>query len=146
MDDAGNLYGTTSGGGGTSCGCGTVFKLAPDGIETILHSFAGGSDGAYPAAGVIPDKAGNLYGTTIEGGNGGVHCSIGCGTVFKFAPHGEETVLRAFRRKLGAYPVGGLIADKSGYIYGTTQDGGDGIACTSGGHHIGCGTIFRLKK
>src|ERR1700688_4666447 len=57
-DRAGNLYGTTYEGGGTACnnsGCGIVFRIAPDGTETVLHSFAGGDDGAWPTAGLIED-------------------------------------------------------------------------------------------
>src|ERR1700722_13448707 len=62
LDKAGNLYGTTYSGGGGSCHCGTVFKLAPNGTETVLYAFTGtNGDGGYPAAGLILDKAGNLY-------------------------------------------------------------------------------------
>ena len=70
MDAAGNLYGTTYGGGAPNQG--TVFKLAPDGTETILYSFQGGSDAAYPVAGLIIDKKGNLFGTTYGGGDAGL--------------------------------------------------------------------------
>ena len=73
LDSSGNLYGTTFGGGAfpTRCnshgyGCGTAFKLDATGIETVLHSFAG--SGANPAAGLIRDAVGNLYGTTFAGG------------------------------------------------------------------------------
>ena len=72
---AGNLYGTTEQGG--AYGFGVVFKLTPGGAETVLYSFTGGSDGADPAASLIRDKAGNLYGTTEEGG------ASGDGVVFK---------------------------------------------------------------
>src|ERR1700720_4473554 len=70
-DAAGNLYGTTYLGGGTGCGgsgCGVIFKLARDGTETVLHSFTGGTDGSMPAASLIEDKSGNLYGTASAGG------------------------------------------------------------------------------
>jgi uncharacterized repeat protein (TIGR03803 family) len=70
-------------GGGSGCGgygCGTVFKLAPDGTETVIHSFKGGSDGAAPQEGLMTDGAGNLYGTTVNGGSKA--CSGGCGTVY----------------------------------------------------------------
>ena len=84
-DSAGNLYGTTAyGGGGTACsgGCGTVFKLDTTGHETLLHSFAGGADGALPEADLVQDSAGNLYGTTYNGG--GTGCGgAGCGVVFE---------------------------------------------------------------
>ena len=73
MDSAGNLYGTTSGGGE-----GILFKLAADGTETILHAFGStATDGRYPVAGLIMDGAGNMYGTTQEGG------ANGDGTVFE---------------------------------------------------------------
>ncbi|MGC9948415.1 MAG: choice-of-anchor tandem repeat GloVer-containing protein [Bryobacteraceae bacterium] len=69
-DAAGNLYGTTTGGGEKGCfiSCGVVYKLDPSGNETVLHSFTGGVDGSYPYAGVMLDAAGNLYGTTVFGG------------------------------------------------------------------------------
>ncbi len=69
-DKAGNLYGTTTAGGNAGCqgfGCGVVFKLAPDGTETVLYTFTGGSDGSEPVAGLVADKAGNLYGTASQG-------------------------------------------------------------------------------
>ncbi len=98
-DEAGNLYGTTQYGGGTDCfgglGCGTVYKLDPTGKETVLYRFTGtGGDGSGSLAGVIRDKAGNLYGTT---GYGGLNsCPDGCGTVYKLDPTGKETVLYSF--------------------------------------------------
>ncbi len=142
MDEAGNLYGTTRYGGSAGCegsGCGTVFKLAPDGTETVLYAFAGENDGTFPNSGVIEDKAGNLYGTTDEGGNTG--CGYGCGTVFKLAPSGTETVLYAFTGGSdGATPSAGLIEDSTGNLYGTTYQGGNN-SCTDG---FGCGTVFKI--
>jgi len=83
LDKNGNLYGTTEYGG--SFDLGTVFELTPTGMETVLHSFANdGTDGIYPLAGVAIDTAGNLYGTTVEGGGG--NCEGGCGVVFKIVP------------------------------------------------------------
>ena len=81
-DMAGNLYGTTWGGG--TGGRGTVFQLTPSGTLTVLHSFTGGSDGAWPAAGLFADAAGNLYGTTSSGG-ATASCPGGCGTVYQLA-------------------------------------------------------------
>jgi uncharacterized repeat protein (TIGR03803 family) len=84
-DSAGNLYGTTAyGGSGTACqlGCGIVFKLDKTRHETVLHTFTGGTDGALPEADLIQDAAGNLYGTTYDGGGNGCG-GAGCGTVFK---------------------------------------------------------------
>jgi uncharacterized repeat protein (TIGR03803 family) len=136
-DAAGNLYGTT-GLGGAGCngnGCGTVFTLAPDGTETVLHVFTGGSDGADPSGGLLRDKSGNLFGSTAEGGS--TRCrGYGCGTVFQIAPDGTETVLHAFRGKDGSDPNGDLIEDGSGNLYGTTYEGGS----------FRRGTVFRLGK
>ena len=147
IDNAGNLYGTTYTGGGTGCngmiGCGTVFKISPDGAETILYAFHGGSDGAYPVSTLIEDTAGNLYGTTPNGGDVGCSGGNGCGTVFKVAPDGTETVLYAFKGGSdGMIPYAGLIGDASGNLYGTTSRGGtaEGGSCLE----YGCGTIFKV--
>jgi len=115
LDAGGNLYGTTEEGGEFESG--TVFELAPGGSETVLHSFAGQSDGAFPYAGLIMDKAGNLYGTTSSGGVNNV------GTVFKLAGKNKETVLHAFGGSDGARPVSAVM-EKAGYLYGTTKLGG----------------------
>lgn len=128
-DTSGNLYGTTSEGGGSACnglGCGTVFKLAPDGTETVLYSFQGGTDGANPVDDLIWDASGNLYGTTVNGGSiKSCNFHVGCGTVFKLTPNGTETVLFAFKRETdGENPQGGVTADNSGNLYGTTLNGG----------------------
>ena len=80
-DAKGNLYGTTYFGGVS--GAGTVFRLSKTGKQKVLHSFSGGKDGGYPVAGVIIDAAGNLYGTTLQGGD------FGAGTVFKVNPSGH---------------------------------------------------------
>ncbi|MGD0192053.1 MAG: choice-of-anchor tandem repeat GloVer-containing protein [Rhizomicrobium sp.] len=125
VDKAGNLYGTTLEGGTGVCaggGCGTVFKLAPDGTKTTLYSFAGGSDGSAPH-GMVVDDAGNLYGVTTVGGGTGCYNNAGCGTVFEVAAGGSETVLHAFKGgNDGENPSGGLIIDKKGTLYGTTGD------------------------
>ena len=134
MDKKGNIYGTTQRGGVNNV-WGVVFKLAPSGKFKVLHSFAAGADGAEPEAGVIRDRAGNLYGTTFEGG------AAGGGTVFKLAPDGTESVLHAFAGSGdGLNPVGGLAADTSGNLYGTTEYGGLDNYC--GGN--GCGTVFGI--
>ena len=144
MDASGNLYGTTSyGGGSTACavGCGTVFELTPPVApattwsETQLYAFTGSSDGAQPQGGVVMDASGNLYGTTAVGGDtslcGGAQGpgSTGCGVVFKVTPSSKtETALYAFTYNGGpgdgAVPFAGLIIDTSGNLFGTTSGGG----------------------
>jgi uncharacterized repeat protein (TIGR03803 family) len=83
-DASGNLYGTTYRGGAN--GMGTVFKLDAAGNETLLHSFTGGADGAYPYAGLTMDGSGSVYGTTLAGGLPGCVFEQGCGVVFKITP------------------------------------------------------------
>jgi uncharacterized repeat protein (TIGR03803 family) len=83
-DANGNLYGTTVFGG--THGDGTVFKVTKTGVETVLYSFTGGADGNEPDAGVVFDKQGNLFGTTVNGGIANSHCLDGCGVVFKIVP------------------------------------------------------------
>src|SRR3984893_12265406 len=127
-DSSGNLYGTAFTGGASGHG-GVVFKLSPDGTETVLYSFCSSrrcSDGAFPAAGLIADSSGNLYGTTYWGGASGSGCAggLGCGVVFKLSPSGTETVLHSFAGSDGANPSAGLISDSSGNLYGTTYWGG----------------------
>jgi len=92
-DPAGNLYGTTAGGG--DGGQGTVFQLDSSGTLAVLYSFTGGDDGAVPVAGLIADMEGNLYGTTNRGGAGGCGAP-GCGTVFQLTPSGTLKVLHSF--------------------------------------------------
>jgi uncharacterized repeat protein (TIGR03803 family) len=136
-DGNGGFYGTAQGGGADRLG--VVFDLSSDGAETVLHTFAGGSDGDGPESALIADKSGNLYGTTKQGG--GACSGFGCGTVYEITPAGTETVLYAFTGGTdGSNPVAGLIRDKSGNLYGTTEFGGDASGC--GG--TGCGTVFKL--
>ncbi len=147
FDAAGNLYGTTVGGG--TNGGGTVFELMPGPSaiggwrEKVLYNFGNGSnsDGFWPSAGLIFDASGNLYGTTTNGGS--FQCfSYGyqCGTVFELTPTAgggwTETVLHVFNNNGpdGATPNAGLIFDAAGDLYGTTSVGG-----TYGG-----GTVFEL--
>jgi uncharacterized repeat protein (TIGR03803 family) len=137
-DNSGNLYGTTQLGGG-ACKCGTVYELAPDGTETILHAFAEGQDGGYPVARLYRDKQGNLFGTTYEGGGSSNCGQYGCGTVFEISAGGTESILHTFVGSDGALPNGGLIADKNNNLYSTTFEGGGSSACTGG-----CGTVYEL--
>jgi uncharacterized repeat protein (TIGR03803 family) len=129
FDAAGNLYGTTYQGGSNNLG--TVFELLPNGsggwTEKKLHNFGTGTDGTYPYAGLTLDNSGNLYGTTFMGGS-----SVredGCGTVFEVSPNGSggwtEKKLHIFRDYPdGCYPVGGVIFDSTGNLYGTSDSGG----------------------
>ncbi len=140
-DQAGNLYGTSINGGVSNQGF--VFKLLPSAAagsawtEKVLYSFAGGSDGAWPQAGLLADSVGNLYGTTTYGG------ASNYGTVFKLSPPAvaggawTETVLYSFAYdgKDGFYPGAGLIADSAGNLYGTTGNGGASAS----------GTVFKLS-
>jgi len=123
-DKSGNLFGTTTRGGGTGCGgtgCGTVFERSAGGTYRLRHAF-NGADGSIPLAGVIADNAGNLYGTTETGG------ANGQGTIFKLAPSGILTTLYSFCSVTGctdgANPNAGLIGDANGNLYGTTGFGG----------------------
>jgi uncharacterized repeat protein (TIGR03803 family) len=124
----GNLYGTSVGGG--IHGSGTVFKITPSGLETIVYSFTGGTDGGTPQAALIKGVDGNFYGTTSVGG------TTGQGTVFKLTPAGVETVLHSFAGGTtdGSHPYAALIQGGDGNFYGTTSSGG-----TSGQ-----GTVFKL--
>lgn len=118
-DKAGNLYGATVYGGAS--GNGVVFKLTPGGVETVLHSFAGPpADGTGPAAALVRDTTGNLYGTTYYGG------ASGDGIVFKVTASGVETVLHSFTGTPGdgSNPAGGLIRDTAGDLFGSTSFGG----------------------
>ena len=148
-----HTYGTTEAGGDLGCvsvnpsqkGYGTVFKLSPEGKETILHSFTGSpTDGATPLAGLTADSAGNLYGTTYVGGAGCTDGVVGgCGTVFKITPAGVETVLYSFTGgadgSIPDYVV--LLIDSAGTLYGTTSTGGD-LSCTDS--RQGCGVVFKI--
>jgi hypothetical protein len=144
FDTAGNLYGTTPGGGHLGCGdiwpgCGVVFKLTPNAngswTESVLYKFCSltsCADGAAPFAGLIFDGAGNLYGTTVAGGfNNG-------GTAFKLKPHtdGSWTESLLYRENNGLIPEAGLIFDAAGNLYGTT---------TQGGINGYDGVVFKLK-
>ena len=123
LGGSGSLFGTTSNGGAFLSG--TVFKLTANGKEEVLYSFTGGSDGESPQAGLIRDRAGNLYGATFAGGDAAGCGGLGCGTVFKLDKDGVLTVLHTFTDLPdGARPFAGLIQDKLGNLYGTTLEGG----------------------
>jgi len=154
LDAAGNLYGTTSGGGSNIgiCqyyGCGTVFELSPNSsggwTETVLYAFGGGTDGQNPEGDLIFDKNGALYGSTVVGGNS--NTCTDCGTVFRLTPPSRqggtwtEQVLYRFNNFSGGFwPEAGVVSDKAGALYGTTNEGGQGSNYCSDG----CGVVFKL--
>jgi len=133
-DGAGKFYGTTVAGG--AYGYGTVFQLRPTKTgwsEQIIHSFNNnGKDGQYPYGSLIIDPDGNLYGTTKEGGsNYCIYMGASCGTVFELSTKtGAEKILHDFQQDDnidGYYPLGSLIFDSAGNLYGTTSTGGSGF-------------------
>jgi len=135
FDRAGNLYGTTYS-GGTDPGCGVVYELIRSGSiwsEKVIHDFTwSGDDGCEPVAGVIFDQAGNLYGVTAGGGVNDL------GVVFQLTPSGNlwnYTALHSFNEDGGILPMGGLIFDQQGNLYGTTSIDNVG----------GAGTVFELS-
>ena len=144
----GSLFGETSNGGiGSGVGFGTVIQFTPPAVdggawtETVIYSFLGGVDGLTPAGGLVADKAGNLYGTTAQGGTVG---SCNCGTVFKLKPPATpggiwtKRILHTFTRMNGdgGYTFGaGVVVDSKGIVYGTTGNGGT----------YDSGTVFRIQ-
>jgi uncharacterized repeat protein (TIGR03803 family) len=140
QDSQGNLYGTTEDGGMFLSG--TLYRLSKSGKLTVLHSFTGGSDGAMPMAEPILDASGNLYGTTEFGGDTNGNCvglQAGCGVVYKLGAKRKLTVLHSFTNinNDGAYPLGALLLDASGILYGTTSGGG-------GPNNFG--TVFKIGR
>jgi hypothetical protein len=151
FDQAGNIYGSTGTGGTGPCGhgaysgCGTIFKLTPNGhgswSKSTLYSFQGApNDGEGPGTGLVLDQAGNVYGTTA---GGGLQCPYDepCGVVFRLTPSGsqwQETILYFFTGGSDGYlPGSGLISDGHGNLFGAAAAGGQGI---DGGN----GTVFEL--
>ena len=144
-DGKGNFYGTTFSGGstyGSNCsvwgGCGTIFKITSTGKRVTLFDFGlTPNDGQNPYAGVIADRAGNLYGTTVYGG------SSGNGIVYRLDTKGHETILHDFSGATdGKYPDAGLVMDSAGNLYGAAQQGGDTTDCQG----FGCGTIYKIAS
>jgi uncharacterized repeat protein (TIGR03803 family) len=136
QDSEGNLYGTSQP-FPTPVGYGTIFELDTAGTFTVLHTFTGGAGGADPFAGLIRDSAGNLYGTTYQGGGGGTTCQTfdgGCGIAFEFSHAGKFSVLHSFTGGAdGGWLIAPLALDSKGNLYGTANIGG-----------IGDGTVFKI--
>jgi uncharacterized repeat protein (TIGR03803 family) len=124
----GNFYGTTEY-GGEAGGRGTVFRMTPTGVVTVLHSFVCASEGCGPQAPLIQAADGNLYGTTSSGGS-----PVSAGSLFKISPDGTFAVLHAFNGADGAEPATALLQAADGNFYGTTAYGGAQLG----------GTIFRM--
>lgn len=144
LDAKGNLYGTSGTGGPCDDGgCGGVFEMTPnsDGRWTfqVLFDFPGPADGTYPTYGLVVDEAGNLYGTTSEGG------THNCGTIYELSPNGgswTHTVLYNFTCGAdGHFPQGALLRDAEGNLYGTVENGGVDECTVSG-----CGSVYKLSK
>lgn len=157
VDKEGNIYGTTPFGGASISplnqymGFGVLFKLSPDGTETVLHHFTGKTDGGYPM-GLTQDGRGNLIGFTAQGGptniagNGGntpgCFISGGCGVIFKYDTQGNFSILHSFSGGAGGAQPTGVPLLLNGSIYGATYGGGySAIEPCSGG----CGVVFRLS-
>lgn len=131
----GDVYGTTDGGGIQSpcLGCGTVFKVTPDGRETVLYRFLGGTaDGWEPTGNLAQDEEGNLYGVTTYGG------TYNQGTIYKVDPRGNETILYNFTGGFDGWAAQGLIRDCDGTLYGVAKFGG------SAPSYSGYGVAFKL--
>ncbi len=129
-DDSGNLYGSTfAGQSDMGSGYGVVYRLNTSGRATVLHNFTGGEDGANPYDGVILGPKGTLYGTAVGGG------TTNNGVVFEIDSHGNERVLYSFSGgNDGSGPLGGIIRDSAGNLYGTTTYGGAS----------GAGVVFKV--
>jgi len=141
QDEAGNLLGIADEGPG---GSGVVFKLSPQGQEELLFAFQGGLDrnARVPSGGIRMDKAGNIFGTTLFGGNG--RCQFGCGTVFRLDSTGTLHVLHNFSGGAdGREPSGPLVTDADGNLYGVAQAGG---AVCPESPRTGCGVVFELGR
>jgi uncharacterized repeat protein (TIGR03803 family) len=140
LDHAGNLYGTTYKGGAKNAGTVYMLSLGITGTWTskTLHSFGSGQDGAYSFGGVVFDAAGNIYGTTLYGGQ------FGAGTVFELVAQVrkgsyKEKILWSFNSTDGFAPTGILILDSAGNLYGTTDGGGNGYP-----FGYGYGVVFEV--
>lgn len=147
----GNFYGTAYDGGGNlrndcspggQSGCGTIFKMAPNGTVSTFYDFCSQNsctDGSNPIANLVEGSDGYLYGVTTLGGT---NCSpYGCGTVFKIGLDGTLVTLHSFNGNDGSSPIGALTQGPDGEFYGTTAYGGN-MSCGALG---GCGTIFKIS-
>ena len=143
QDRAGNLYGVALGGPGA----GVLYKVSPQGKETILFAFQGGlgvDTPELPAGGIIMDQSGNIFGAAQFGSD--QSCEIGCGSIFQLDPAGNLNLLHRFTGGSdGGNPIGPLVQDADGNLYGVAQSGGD-LSCPEQFLFpgAGCGVVFRL--
>jgi hypothetical protein len=153
-DPEGNLYGDELYGGHGPCGCGLVFELSPptagqaEWTKTVLHTFKGGDDGAYPRNGLARDAGGNLFGSTVQGGT----CGDQCSTVFELSPPEagktawKKTTLYNFSSVSGGLQATGVpLLDSSGALYGITIQGGSLKGDCLEIEYGGCGVIYKLN-
>jgi len=149
QDSSGNLYGAAAFGG--SNGAGVIYKVDPAGHQTVLHSF-NYTDGANPTGDLLLEVSGTLVGTTVTGGNLSQCYGQGCGVVFRLNPGDQLKVLRSFAGPTAdaANPTHGLIRDKAGNLYGTTENGGPRYCFNYEFAEAvltfiqGCGVVFKL--
>jgi uncharacterized repeat protein (TIGR03803 family) len=144
LDPAGNLYGTADGGPNDD---GVIFRVSPSGEQTVLFDFPEktGIEPIFPTGGLLMDKRGNLYGATTLGGHG--NCIDGCGTIYRLNTAGKVRMLHEFTGGAdGLDPLGGLVADASGNLYGVAQVGGDFNCSAPPFEGEGCGTVFKVAK
>ena len=140
FDAQGNMYGTAS--QDEQNGAGVVYELSRSGggwLQTVIYRFTGLSDGSGPIGGLTMDAAGNLYGTTTQGGDLTCYSNLGCGTVYKLSRSGNgwiEQTLHAFHTGEGQRPTGNLVLDAQGNLYGATTNAGPN----------GGGTVFALSS
>ena len=144
----GNFYGTTNSGGYAYCadGCGTIFKITPDGTLSTIFRFCAQGDcpNGYTPGGMIQAADGNFYGITGHGGASGDRCDgSGCGTFFKLSSNGTLTTLYSFCTQMGCpdgeFPNGQLVQARDGNFYGTASEGGIATCFPNG-----CGTAFKI--
>ncbi len=136
-DYVGNLYGTSQPQPDGAGGLGTIFRINTEGKFKVLHTFTGGANGADPFAGLVRNPAGDLFGTTYQGGGGGTACQTfegGCGIAFEFSHTGVFSVLHSFTGGAdGGWLFAPLALDSKGNLYGTASIGG-----------LGDGTVFKI--
>ncbi len=155
-NSSGVLYGANEVGGNTICtgtigavaqsGCGSIFSIDTSNVFAPLHTFSG-SEGAYPAVGLLQQSDGNFYGTTAGGGvlTCSSYATLGCGTVFQMSSTGAVKTLHTFTQQDGAAPDAKLILGSDGMMYGTTLFGGTS-SCSGGAPWRGCGTVFKIDS